>query len=259
MYQELKRHKNIDVPVAVISDETSNFKINGLIKDISWTRGSSIIQLFVLQSGMAFEKTYGPESFDILLNESEVVLWLPGQASQPMLNRISAALGQQSVVMKNQSGSIDSSDYYVGNYGFSEDGKPLLDADLIRRSDKGILFTRGSRAALVDTPPYAAIDDVRDVAQINPRFKKPFKKPISVWLNGNRPPSLGLSWRVIKRRFKRKDEQPQQKKLRLERYAVLARVLSQLASIWWFFALLYVAFFTDVPLRILIMLDGVLR
>lgn len=256
MYQELKRHPNEHVPVTIISDETSNFKINGLLKDISWTRGQAISHMFVLQNAMAFEKTYGEKAFDILENESEIMVWLPGQRSQPMLERLSKALGFESIMLKSESGSVNTDDFYTSNYSYAEDGKPLLDADLIRRGGKGIVRIRNSRDLLVDVPPYAAIEDVREVASINPRFKKEYKLPISAWLNGNRPETFKTRWKAFKLKFKHKNDTLLNKKIRFERYTALCRWLSWLLHNWWVGPVIYLVFFTDFLLRLWYSLNG---
>ena len=135
LFTELKRHPNHSVPVYIIADEATNFKIRNIDDLFTWCRGFGIRIAVIFQSISAFRKSYGPEAVATLLNETEIKLFLKGQKDPETLDLLERSfLGQQSYVAVGQSGSVNSPDYRIPGFDYREDGKPLMTIDQICRS-----------------------------------------------------------------------------------------------------------------------------
>ncbi|MEW7006735.1 type IV secretory system conjugative DNA transfer family protein [Lentilitoribacter sp. EG35] len=254
--QEFKRHENYHVPVHVIADEATNFKIDGLADLMTWGRGFGIRLKLIIQDLAAFRRAYGKDALETLLSETEIKLFLPGQRNPETLSVIEKMLGKQAVMMQSQSGKPEASEYWNSGWNISEDAKPLLSTDQIREMDQGILFIRRNKPALVDVPPIAAIDPLRDQIDINPFHGKPFLLPVTVWLNGRSRFALDKVWRKIKRLFRLNIRDGVQKRNRYERIAKRLRSLSALIGFWWIAALIYLFAYTDIPYRIWHIING---
>lgn len=186
---EMKRHNNTSRPVYFIADETTNFKIHELPTLQTWGREYGIRLHMFIQSISAYRSTYGAEAVNILLSETEIKQFLPGQREPDMLELIERQLGEQSIIAKNHNGSRD---YFgVSGFGLAEDAVKLMSAEEIRRTDKTILFIRKNRPVLTDLPPIAAIHPWRKQIGINPFYGKPFLKRITLRI-GHRKGTLLL-------------------------------------------------------------------
>lgn len=220
---------------------------------ISYTRGYGVANIFVLQSDTAFEKTYGKDSFKTLWNNCEIVLALPGQRGTDILSLLETTIGKESYIAESM--SRGSSGSHAPQVNLSENTKPVFDQDEIRRTNKGVLRIRGNHSILVDVPAYAALDPIRDVAEINPLHGKPFLLPVAGWFKSS--PNWPIKrvyfmllrfWKRISRRHVLVD--PALRKRQLKRRALLFRLLAMLCSFWWVFALVYLYFETSVLHRI---------
>jgi type IV secretion system protein VirD4 len=93
-FTEFKRHSNTSKPVYIIADETSNFKIEGLPSLQTWGREYGIKWHGFIQSISAYRTTYGREALHVLLSETEIKQFLPGQREPEILDLIEKLLGQ---------------------------------------------------------------------------------------------------------------------------------------------------------------------
>jgi hypothetical protein len=222
---------------------------------ISYSRGYGVANIFVLQNDTAFEKTYGRGSFETLWNNCEIVLALPGQRGSSILSLLEKAAGRTSYVAENKSSNTAFAEDGFSRASFSEDGKPVLDADEIRRSKKGLLSIRNNRLIQVDVTAYAAIDPIRDVAEINPFHGKPFLQPVQVWFKASPNWPLKRIVLTLKRfwlRISRRNAciDPALRKRRLERRAAVFRFMATSFSLWWVFALGYLYLYTNILHRL---------
>jgi type IV secretion system protein VirD4 len=182
MFQELKRHQNKHRPVYLIADEATNFKIHDLGSLLTWGRGYGLRLHLVIQSFSAFRQVYGSDTLKTLLSETEIKQFLAGQREPETLKMIEEILGEQSIISKNHSGKNDSGGFGMDGFSYQENGKPLMTADEVRRTDKSILIIRKNKPMLTDLPPIAAIAPWRTQIDINPFHGKPFLKPIKLRL-----------------------------------------------------------------------------
>ncbi|EDQ31390.2 Type IV secretory pathway, VirD4 component [Hoeflea phototrophica DFL-43] len=222
---------------------------------ISYSRGYGVANIFVLQNDTAFEKTYGKGSFETLWNNCEIVLALPGQRGSSVLSLLEKFAGRTSYVAENKSGNTAYAEDGFSRASFSEDGKPVFDADEIRRTKKGLLFLRGNFPLQVDVAAYAAIDPIRDVAEINPFHGKPFLQPVQTWFKASPNWPLKRIALTLKRFWKRTFHRhlcvdPAIRKRRLERRAMIFKALAALCSLWWIFALGYLYLYTNILHRL---------
>ena len=191
MMQELKRHDNKERPVYLLADEATNFKIHDLGSLMTWGRGYGLRLHLFLQSFSAFRSVYGRDTLNVLLSETEIKQFLAGQREPETLELIEKVLGQQSIIARGHSGTRDRA-FGVDGTSYREDGKPLMTADEIRRTDKTILIIRKNRPMLTDLPVIAEIEPFRSLININPFHGRPFLKPVRLrirrrdgsWLGG---------------------------------------------------------------------------
>ncbi|WP_321337329.1 type IV secretory system conjugative DNA transfer family protein [uncultured Cohaesibacter sp.] len=235
MFTELKRHLNHSVPVYIIADEGTNFKIRGVDDLFTWGRGFGIRIAIIFQSLAAFRKTYGSDALATLLNETEIKIFLKGQKDAETLDMLERSfLGQQAYVADGRSGNVKSPDYRITGFDYREDGKPLMTIDKIRRTDKAILFIRNCRPILVDLPSVAAIHPFRDQIDINPFHGKPYRLPIELVIDREGTSKRGKSfWRRIKKLFARKPLENSERKSRYARLSRHAFLASTLLRFWW--------------------------
>lgn len=179
MMQELKRHDNKERHVYLLADEATNFKLHDLGSLLTWGRGYGLRLHLFIQSFSAFRQVYGRDTLNILLSETEIKQFLAGQREPEMLELIEKVLGQQSVIAQGYSGQRDRV-FGVDGTNYREDGKPLMTADEIRRTNKTILIIRKNRPMLTDLPVIAAIAPFRKMIGINPFHGRPFLKPVEL-------------------------------------------------------------------------------
>ncbi|MEM7220026.1 MAG: type IV secretory system conjugative DNA transfer family protein [Pseudomonadota bacterium] len=179
----LKRHPKKEVPVYFILNEVTNYFVNGLASLLTWGRSFGLRLFIVFQDLSAFAKSYGEKELETLFSETEIKLFLPGQRSPKTLERIKGLLGNRSVasVSRSQDGLHSAVREQV-----SEQSRPLLDEDEIRRTERGLLIVRQNPPALIEPVAYAAIDPWRKEADINPFHGKPFLQRVKLRLRGAR-------------------------------------------------------------------------
>jgi hypothetical protein len=218
---------------------------------ISYSRGYGVSNIFVLQNDTAFEKAYGKDAFQTLWNNCEIVLALPGQRGTSILDLLEKSIGRGSYVAESVSGNTASVGEGFARRNFSEDGKPVFDHDELRRTDKGILFLRASRPIQVDVPAYAAIDPIRDAAEINPFHGKPFLQPVRTYFASSPHWPLRRRFLTMVRFWKRLSGlgqriDPAIRKRQLERRAMFMRFLGSVIALWWVGALAFLYFQTNI-------------
>ncbi|MCI4663145.1 MAG: TraM recognition domain-containing protein, partial [Neomegalonema sp.] len=196
MFQELKRHPNKERPVYLLADEATNFKIAELGSLLTWGRGYGLRLHLIIQSLSAFKKTYGEEVLNVLLSETEIKQFLPGQREPETLALIEKMLGQQSLVAQNRHGNSGKALFGAEGFDFREEGKPLLTADEIRRMNHGVLLLRRNKPIKIELPPIAAIEPFKHQIDINPFHGKPFLKKTVLRLKRRRPKHLNSGRRT---------------------------------------------------------------
>ena len=190
MMQELKRHPNKDRPVYLLADEATNFRIHDLGSLLTWGRGYGLRLHLVLQSFSAFRAVYGKDTLNVLLSETEIKQFLAGQREPETLDLIEKILGQQSIIAQGHSGNREKG-FGVDGTSYREDGKPLMSADEVRRTNKAILIIRKNKPMLTDLPSIAEIEPFRRLIDINPFHGKPFLKPVKLRLRRRAGSRLG--------------------------------------------------------------------
>ena len=183
MFQELKRHPDKQRPVYLIADEATNYKLHDLGSLLTWGRGYGLRIHLIFQAISAFVEVYGPEALATVLSETEIKQFLAGQRDPQTLSLIEKMLAEESVVVQNNRGNIGGERFGVDGYDFREDGRSLMTADEIRRTDKTILIIRSNKPILRDLPSIAEIHPWRKMIDVNPFHGKPFLRPIKLRIN----------------------------------------------------------------------------
>ncbi len=192
---ELKRCGNKDKKVYFLCDETTNFHIHDLPGFLTWGREYGLVIHLFIQSLAAFRNVYGSDAVNTLLSETHIKQFLPGQRDPEMLELIEGLLGDASYIARSSNSSQN--EFGIDGTNFSEDSKPLMTRDEIRRTDKAILFIGNNRPALTKLPPYAAIAPFRDQMGINPFFGKPWKLPVKLRLHHRDDHLLARLWKHL--------------------------------------------------------------
>ena len=206
MLTEWKRHENKHCPVYLIANEATNFKIHGLDSLLTWGREYGVRLHLIIQSLSAFRRVYGQDVLNTLLSETEIKQFLAGQREPETLKLIEdVMLGQQSLSAQGHSGGRDQGGFGISGTNYSENARPLMTQDEIRRTDKTILIIRKNKPMLTDLPPIAAIAPWRKQIGINPFYGKPFLRPVVLRVRGRDGSILKCLARLVCRVFGKGD------------------------------------------------------
>ena len=233
MFVELKRHKNHHRPVYLIADEAINFKLHDLGSLLTWGRGYGLRLHLIIQNLPAFRKVYGKDVLSTLLSETEIKQFLPGQRELETLALIEKSmLGEQSLIAEGHSGNKETPNYWISGTDYREEGRVLMTADEIRRTDSTILILRRNKPMLTQLPPIAAIAPFRDIIDINPFHGKLFLRPVVLTLRRNKQRLFSGVRHFLNRIFKTEKPELRERKTRLLKMAKGARMASGLVDLW---------------------------
>lgn len=193
MLFELKRHPDKHRPVTILVDEASNVPWSDLGSTLTWARAFGLRFHFIFQNFAAFRAAHGEATLHILQSEAEIVQILPGIREPETLKALEALLGTRSFVARSRT-SQKRGGIGIDSTAFSEDGRPLMSADEIRRLRKGILLIRQNRPLLIDLPQVAAISPWRRQVGINPYHGTPYVLPVKLRIGARRG---GGWWRRV--------------------------------------------------------------
>lgn len=192
MLLELKRHERKTAPVYVLVDEAGNIPWRDLEGDLTWCRAYSIKLIFAFQNFPAFEKKHGKAALECLLSEAQTVLIMPGQRNPETLSMTERMLSNQSIVTQSHNSNKASGMLTMDGYGLQEDAKPLMSAEEIRTTTKGLLRMGNNKWMQVDLYSIAEIHPWRKQLAPSPFTGKPYLKRIKLRIKLY-PRSL-LSW-----------------------------------------------------------------
>ena len=184
MLQELKRHPNKQRPVYLLADEAGNIPWSGLRSLLTWSRAYAIRPILYFQNFPAFSARHSKDTLETLMSECEIRLFLPGQRNPETLAMIEKMLAERSVIVQGNRGSQANGPFGLDGYDFKEEGAPVMTADQIRRMDKAILFIRGNKPLLVDTPSIASIAPFRKQVGISPFYGKRYLRRVELRIKG---------------------------------------------------------------------------
>lgn len=136
---EMRRHKNKKRKVNFYFNECTNYTVYDAGPALTIERSYGIVRFYIFQSVSAFRAKYGPETWGTLMSEAKAKLFLPGQRCAETLDLLEKMLSRESVVMKTRSGRKHSPDGIDG-FNYSEDSKPVMSAEEIRRMEEALLF-----------------------------------------------------------------------------------------------------------------------
>ena len=194
MLYEIKKHANKHRPVYLIADEATNIPWSGLGSLMTWARAYGLRLHFIFQTLHAFKEAHGEQALEILMSESEIQQYLPGQRNPETLKMLETKLAEQSL-MSTRHGNNKDQGFGLNSTNSSEVGRLLMTADEIRRTDKTILFVRNNKPMLVDLPSIAEINPWRKMVSGNPYHdNKPYLKPVKLRLKSRNKPILIKLW-----------------------------------------------------------------
>lgn len=126
--------------VIFLFDEAANFKIEGLTDKLTQLRSYGCRVWFALQSLDAFAKTYGTDDLQTLLEQCECQQYF-GVQSYKTADFISKTLGSSTI--KSQNYNLGHNIFDPILFSMSEQARPLLTADEVRRFQDCIIIIRG--------------------------------------------------------------------------------------------------------------------
>jgi len=190
---ELKRHPRKDAPVYIFADEIANIPWRDLQGDLTWARAYGVRLIFAFQNFPSFAHRHGDAALECLLSEAQIKLFMPQQRNPKTNSMLETMLSSTSVMVRNSNANRHSGAFTMEGYGLHEDGKPLMNAEEIRRTEKGILFLGNHRPMQVDLPSIAEIHPWRKQLDPHPftgkrylkRVKlriKPYSRPLLSWI-----------------------------------------------------------------------------
>lgn len=168
---ELIRSQN-NTPVCLLLDEICNFKIEGLPAMLTLLREFKVRIWLVLQELQAWVETYGPNSLEVLLSQTEVKI-IMGSRSFKTCQLISNMLGQSTI--KAQNHNLGRSIFDDTTSSVQDSARPLMTADEVRRTEDTILFVRDMRPIRISKIGYHEIKPWSKWVGINPLFGKRFR------------------------------------------------------------------------------------
>lgn len=193
MLYELKRHPNLSRKVYFICDEATNFYLKDFASKTSvltWGRSCGIVCFIYLQSIAAWTAQYGKEAKEILLSETQVKLFLPGQRDPETLALIKRLLGKYSTMMKGRRGSRTVSEANIEGIDYREEAIDMMSEEEIRQTDKTLAFIHDSDAAQLELIKHPEVDVWQDSVDENPYHKGKFRLPIRLRIKWDRRPLM---------------------------------------------------------------------
>ena len=168
---ELIRKSN-GVSVCFLCDEITNFKIEGLPSLLTLAREYKIILWLIVQELEEWAKTYGRESLETLLSQTEAKI-IMGSRNFKTCQLISDMLGEEAQININH--NLGTSFFDPISRSVTESGRRLMTADEVRRTEKIILFYRNQKPIQLDKIGYHEIAPWSRRVGINPLFGKKYK------------------------------------------------------------------------------------
>ncbi len=170
-FTELLRSKQ-RAPVCFMGDEITNFKVDILPSLLTTAREFKIMLCLVVQELEEWVKTYGRESLETLISQTEAKLIL-GASNPKTCTLISEMLGEKPQMHLNH--NLGQSFFSPLTRSLSEGGRKLMTPDEVRRCDKAIFFYRKMKPVLLEPMSYHKVSPWKHRADINPKFGKKFR------------------------------------------------------------------------------------
>lgn len=178
MLTELRRHERKTQKVTIWVDEAGNLPWPRIADDLTTLRAYSVVPILAFQNYPHFQKRHGKVGLETLLSEAQAALVMPGQRNPETLSMLEKRLSHESVIARNHNANAATGMFSMDGYGLSEDGKPLLSAEEIRRLEQGILWIGNNKPVLVEMPSVAEIARFRKELAPSPFYGKPYLKRI---------------------------------------------------------------------------------
>lgn len=193
MLYELKRHKNLSRKVHFLCDEATNFYWADFASQnsiLTWGRSSGIIIYIYIQSLAAWVARYGKEAKEILLSETQIKLFLPGQRDPETLALIVRLLGKCSKIIKGRRGSREKSEFNIDGIDWREEAVDMMSETDIRQTDKSIAFIHQNDPALLTPVRYPEVDIWQNCVDENPYHEGQYILPTRMRVKWDRRPML---------------------------------------------------------------------
>ena len=154
-------------PVTFLLDEVTNFKINGLPALLTLAREFKIRIWLVIQELAEWSKTYGRDSLETLLSQTEVKVFM-GNTSSGICQLISEMLGEETV--KGVSYNLGKTLFDPVSKSVQDSARRLLTAEEVRRTKKVIVFVKHHRPMRLEQIGYHEVRPWSRQVGINPLF-----------------------------------------------------------------------------------------
>ncbi len=158
-----------NIPVHLLLDEATNFKLPGLANDLTALRGYGLRAHIICQAKSELIRTYGKEATETFYSQTDLKQFF-GVASYSEAKEISDMLGNYTIKTENFGGG--KTPWEQMKDGVSESGRPLLRPEevLRLRSSQQIIFIDkdGLPPILCERLPYNAVSPWNEWLDDNP-------------------------------------------------------------------------------------------
>lgn len=154
-------------PVTFLLDEVTNFKIRGLPQLLTLAREFKIRMWLVIQELAEWGNTYGRESIETVLSQTEIKLFM-ANTSHRTCQLISDMLGEATI--KSRSHGLGRSLFDLINTSVQDSPRRLMTPDEIRRSEHSIAFIKNLRPIRLRQIGYHEVRPWSRWVGINPLF-----------------------------------------------------------------------------------------
>ncbi|MGB6229105.1 MAG: type IV secretory system conjugative DNA transfer family protein [Litorimonas sp.] len=171
--------------ITLFLNEINNWEYPDLRRALSWIRKFKLRCILYLQNFSNFDLCYGGGASEVLKSEAEIMLFLPEGLREPeILDFLESRLGNQSIIVRGESGHrTGPTGSGLDGYNYTEETKPLLTKDQVRRSsDRGILLVGNKPPFRPYLTRISQIVRFRRSLAKNPLYGKPFIEPMKLWL-----------------------------------------------------------------------------
>lgn len=177
---ELIRHPK-GQKICMLCDEVTNFRINNLPAMLTLVREYKICLWLIVQELKEFGKTYGKDSINTLLSQTEAKI-IMGCSDYETCELVSKMLGEVSMISTNY--NLGRSFFEPMSQSLQEHGRKLLTPDEVRRFGSTILFYRNHRPVALSQLGYHEVKPWSHRVGINPLFGKAYRGKTRIRLRG---------------------------------------------------------------------------
>lgn len=164
MVMELERNKAGE-PIVFFNDEAANFVIKDLPKLTTIVRGEIKLHFIIVVQGTAqMRDVWGNDGTQTIMDNCDLKLMF-GLSTPEECQKVSDMIGQENVLSPSYALGQGARDGVGESRSIAQ--RPVMSPEMVRRQEKGFLFYRKARPALVDLPGSECCEPARSGFDVN--------------------------------------------------------------------------------------------